>query len=282
MQRHTRVSQEEAPDAAAPVIESWDAEKADALLESLISSDPSISAVTAARQFIGDYLQGRIVKTEKGDCIINNTSRGKLPLGANKKDSIKLEAIARVPEVLTNGKAGDFEDLYKERDDAITGFYPFEKVIEIPARKLKAKVVIKVGKRENDVPRLVYDLNAKAVVLDGVKEKADAPPRVAAHEEQRNMDSTTTFNSIVGRKTPRQEDTTPELDVILDAIADDGLNLEILAVWDADGNLIPELADDYVEGEVTPQDEAPAPADTTWSARAGSFSFCALRTLGNL
>jgi hypothetical protein len=47
----------------------------------------------------------------------------------------------------------------------------------------------------------------------------------------------------------------PEVNTVLDAASDDdGLNITILAVWDADGNLIPELADGYEE-------PAPAPAD---------------------
>jgi hypothetical protein len=58
---------------------------------------------------------------------------------------------------------------------------------------------------------------------------------------------------------------------VLDAVedGDDGLNLTILAVWDANGNLIPELADGYVEesGEATSQDEssAPAPEQDAWT-----------------
>jgi hypothetical protein len=159
-------------------VTSWDAGKADKLLQAKKDAHPGKANEFIAREFIKDHLQGRTVGTEKGECIINSTSQGKLPQAASRRGSMKLEAIARVPEVLLHGKAGEMEPLYKSRPDKIDGFIPFTRTVEIGGKKVNVKV--KVGYRSNGFPHLVYNLDAAGNgTMDSVDaEMAPASPSV--------------------------------------------------------------------------------------------------------
>ena len=226
------------PSGGSEVIEAWDLAKADALLESAMVADPNIPPVPLARQFIESHLQGRIVKTAEGDCIINSGSKGELSLAANRYGKVKLHCIPRIPEILINGESLGLEKLKKERRDKIIGFYPFRHIVEFKDG-LKADVELRVGKREGDGLPLVYSMDAKWLTLDSVVAQKNGTSFIRYPVGQTNTHS-------VYRST---------IDVIMDASDstvnnddDDSMNIRIIAVWDKDGNRLPEFEDDANHG----------------------------------
>jgi hypothetical protein len=227
------------PAGGAEVIESWNTAKADGLLEQVRASNADNAPEFHAREFIAKHLQGRTVKTQKGDCIINATSRSKLPLAANRKGSVKLEAIARIPEILILGEAGELEALKKLRDDALDGFYQFSHTFDVPRKNIKVKARLQVGHREL-APNLVYSLEAtNGDVLDDVKGYGPAISRsLSVITDKSYMGSSGAAGGILDHfRRP--------VNLALDAAEEssDGLNLTIIAVWDKDGNRVHELED---------------------------------------
>jgi hypothetical protein len=240
--RAWQTDKESDPANGAEVIEVWDSAKADALLakkkEELEGNAPDY----VARQFIADHMQGRMVKTTIGDCVITHKTGGKIALAANRKGSLKLETVARIPEILTKGEVGEFDPKNKVRGDKIDGFYPFTHTMAIEDKRVKA--LIKVGRRENELPPLVYTLQAENIALDSTVNEATAFLYPAVMYVQRTSMETGLGKAVANNVLQP----IPEVNPVLDSAEDgDGLNIEILAVWDADGNLIPELADGYEE-----------------------------------
>jgi len=211
----------EDPAGGAAVIEAWDSAKADALMVRAASGANEASVESVARDFIGSHLQGRIVKTTKGDCLISAESKGKLPRAAGRKGGIKLKVIARIPEILVSGEAGELEENNKSRTDTKTGFYPFTKIVKID--EISVEALLKVAQRE-DAPNLVYNLDVRDVsVMDAVQ------------TENPSFTRRCTGNAVVDLGLDGVSES--NLCHTLDAVnSDDGLNIEILHVWDKDGN----------------------------------------------
>jgi hypothetical protein len=243
------------PAGGAKVIGMWDTEKADALLAKtkveLVGNAPEF----IARTFIADYLQGRVVKTKIGDCVINSMSKGKLPLAANRKGSLKMEAIARIPEILIDGNAGKMEKLKKKRNDNIDGFYPFTHLLRLEDKEVSVKV--KVGHRGVDGLPLVYNLDEPHVMFDSVNgEWLQTNLPSCTLSPAWNGASPEAIDNSIGQDSPEVKST------MLDAANAEEeesceLNITILAVWDKDGNRMPELED-------TPEGEGGGKADVTY------------------
>jgi hypothetical protein len=221
------------PSGGSEVIEAWDLAKADALLEKYLEYDPLIPAELLARKFIEDNLQGRKVKTKIGECVITSASKGKLPIASGRNNKIKLRCIPHVPEILINGVVGKLEELNKERKDNVVGYYPFTHILGFDD-ELEVQVVVKVGERTSGLP-LVYNMNAKWFALDNatsVGESTPIPPYNQANDKTKPA-SKNAFDLILYST---YED------------VNDGLNIKIIAVWDKDGNRLPEFEDDANHG----------------------------------
>jgi hypothetical protein len=159
------------PAEGAAIIETWDASKADALLVETQTGQEDATPEAVARKFIAQHLQGRLVRTRIGDCLINSVTKGKLPQAAGRKGGLKLMAVARVPEILIHGEVGSLEENHKERSDTFDGFYPFTHTLQFDDKLVQAR--IKVGHRAQ-TPNLVYSLDVSRVALDSTQ-KDESP-----------------------------------------------------------------------------------------------------------
>jgi hypothetical protein len=159
------------PAEGAAIIETWDATKADALLVETQTGQEDATPEAVARKFIAQHLQGRLVRTRIGDCLINSVTKGKLPQAAGRKGGLKLMAVARVPEILIHGEVGSLEENHKERSDTFDGFYPFTHTLQFDDKLVQAR--IKVGHRAQ-TPNLVYSLDVSRVALDSTQ-KDESP-----------------------------------------------------------------------------------------------------------
>lgn len=213
------------PAGGAQVVETWDSAKADALFSA--ETNEAEPHADAAHAFISRHLQGRIVKTVKGDCVINSRSAGKLAQGVHRAGGVKFRCIPRVPEVLTQGVADpDMMPINKARSDNIDGFYQFRRTLVWA--DLKADVRIKVGHRTGGITPLVYDMTANRVALD------------STNEEGSTCVPSTSSLGMPGAVCMGSDGAN---DQILDGAGaevndngDGGLNIEILRAWDNDGN----------------------------------------------
>jgi hypothetical protein len=256
------------PAGGAQAIETWDTAKADALLAAATAADPNKPAAPIARDFIANYLQGRIVKTKLGDCVFNATSRSELSLSVNRKNSLKIRVVPRVPEILIEGDTDGVLSPVEGRGSKnveqhkIDGFYKFTKTVDL--RDVRVFAEVKVGHRENDVIPMVYSLSEPGVLLDSaIKEGSIAGAfsrmPIIAHSatgyKPADMGSNAPWDSVLFKRHAESfdsakaqavacdaEGTVSASSAILDASApnvnddDDGLNIQILAVWDKDGN----------------------------------------------
>jgi len=276
------------PASGAQVIEAWDTGKADALLVAAMAADPNKPAAPIARDFIANYLQGRIVKTKLGDCVFNATSRSELSLSANRKNSLKIRVVPRVPEILiegdTDGVLAPVEGRGSKNVEQhkIDGFYKFTKTVDL--RDVRVFAEVKVGRRKNDVIPMVYSLSEPGVLLDSaIKEGSIAGAfsrmPIIAHSttgyKPADMGSNAPWDSVLFKRHAESfdsakaqavacdaEGTVSASSAILDASApdvnddDDGLNIRILAVWDKDGNeLDPETLEPLKPKDAGPSDD---------------------------
>lgn len=233
------------PAGGAAVIEAWDSDKADALMGALRNVEDPPPPDNSIRKFISRYLQGRIVKTRLGDCVFNATSRSELAVAANRKGSLKVRVIPRVPVVLLGGDTdGKLEPISADKSKTaaghgIDGFYTFRDTLGID--EIRVMVEVKVGHRSNETIPLVYSLGEPGKVLDGVKnEGSTLATRKAGISAAAATGSNGANNLIVD---------TSDGDVKDD---DDGLNIRILHVWDKDGNeLDPDTMESLTQSTVT-------------------------------
>lgn len=214
------------PAAGAQVINSWSGEKAESAMRELASSEQNV--MKAAKKFASEFLQGRVVKTAIGDCVINAMSVGKLVDSGTRKGSFKLVAIPHVPSILMNGQPGAEEQLRPDSSATVKGtsvyaFVPFTHTFLAGDVKIKASV--KVGRR-NAAPNLVYSLSKVEAVLDGAENKI-TPLFAYIQKPSDGMD----FAGSQGGDGAIVDNASGFVNTELD-----GLNIDILQVWDADGN----------------------------------------------
>lgn len=230
------------PAGGAGIIQTWDTAKADALMAESRHDSADKTPEAVARTYIADHLQGRIVRTKIGDCVINSTSRGKLAVSAGRKGGLKLAVIARVPEVLIGGNVGEIEPLHKTRADDLDGFYPFTHLLDMGETRVEAR--IKVWHRQAAVP-LVYSLDVSEIALDSTnREGPTFARRCTSVSAVVDMGSSEASELILDAASPE-----------VNPADDDGWNIQILRVWDKAGQeLDPETLEPLAENRKPDED----------------------------
>lgn len=201
------------PAGGAQIIESWDGAKASAAFGAA-----GESGATAVDSFVLNHLQGRIVKTKAGDCIINSMSRGKLTsMASHPLNKLLVLAVPHIPNILIEGDASGVESLRDVVSNKIdrtstSGFVTFTHKLSAGAFVLLASV--KAGVRQA-APHLVYSINAKEIGSE------------IAH-----------LNAISSEGSAGSSGADVSILDGASGFVNDDLNIEILEAWDADGNPI--------------------------------------------
>lgn len=228
--------------------EPWDSKKEAEIFSDMLKAADGKKTSSAVNAFISQRLQGRIFKTKAGDCIINSISTGKLTGGSERKGSIKLKVIPHIPDILTQGDPGS-EELLREnvsktvQKTSIYAFVPLTHTISIDDLSIQA--TIKLGKRK-DNPIMVYSLSASVVAMDSVQ---DEETHRVAYVRRDSEESPTLAGLPMGHES--------NLVHAFDSVnSDDDWNIEILHVWDKDGNeLDPETLEPVNQIPVKKQDD---------------------------
>lgn len=209
-----------------------------------------------ARAYFKEHLQGTTVQTVAGPVRIIGTSWKEMRRGM-KSDGLRAALIPHVIEILTGGNYHGREPLNKQRDDPFVAFHFFEKTVNALGMRVTAGV--NVGERADGM--LVYGLGhefeARWAKRRGAELSRGREPRGPAPGE-----SVPALDAIMGQsdrdgnekpapllalgKEPRVEAGPDDVSAILDATVVEeggGVNVVILAVYDADGARHPELED---------------------------------------
>jgi hypothetical protein len=230
------------PAEGSQIIAAWDSAKADALFESETKDIHPHAKV--ARKFIGRHMQGRIVKTKIGDCVITRDSSNKLAQGVNRANGVKFRCVPRIPEVLIDGNVNSAMQPIEvdqatgkpvQRKDNIDGFYQFRHILTWPD-KSRADVGVKVGSRKNEQPPLVYTLTASRIAaLDAVNTKERDP---ASPSTSSPVGTDVVCMGYSGASKVILDDVSGSVNAGFD-----DLNITVYAAWDKDGNRVPEFED---------------------------------------
>jgi hypothetical protein len=178
--------------------------------------DESLS--DAVERYVASNFQGRYIQTVIGKVLFNAVSKGELQLGT-KENELRAALIPFVPRTLTGGTYQGREPLKKKRKDNFVAFHKFAGEAEIG--NYRVKHVVSVGERENG--EFVF---------------------VAYHSKSEGTNSIThdsVSNYTVGRSQVMavpSESMVVALDGAVKSGDYDGWSIDIIAVWDADGNPI--------------------------------------------
>jgi hypothetical protein len=88
-------------------------------------------------------------------------------MAAGRNGGVETRCIPRVQEILIDGQPGQVRESSKDRSHGMVGFIPFEHRVHF-ADGMQAQIRLTVGRRPTDVLALVYDLVARAALLDSV------------------------------------------------------------------------------------------------------------------
>ena len=206
------------PAGGAELIESWDVEKADAMGSGLVSAG-------SVREFFAQHLAGRTVMTKAGPCYIGGRTGREMANASGRKGGLRLRLAPRVPEILLHGDVLPDEAISDPSNNVkragFTAMVPFVHIVNLGDVRVKAEV--KAGRRAGEVP-LVYSLRG----ISGLVEEAG----------NKNADTLrSALEATEGGQATRGKNAGSQImDSGSEAVNDDGLNLEILQVWDAEGN----------------------------------------------
>ncbi|WP_439254397.1 hypothetical protein [Pseudomonas monteilii] len=172
------------------------------------------AAFEAARTFYQEHLKGRVIQSVIGPVQINGTGWKKAKLGM-KSDALKAKLIEHVEEILVTGTAGQRQAPHKVRTDDFVAFHFIQKQVRVDELLVTAGVTVAEDSRGN----LFYNVShegreAWKAKENGATDYAGVGPR-SDDADNGTLDST-----------QREQD----LRTVEDTVADDDLNITILAV----------------------------------------------------
>ncbi|MFV3292392.1 hypothetical protein ACNFBR_27135 [Pseudomonas sp. NY11955] len=172
------------------------------------------AAFEAARTFYQQHLKGRVIQSVIGPVQINGTGWKKAKLGM-KSDTLKAKLIEHVEEILVTGTAGQRQAPHKVRTDDFVAFHFIQKQVRVDELLVTAGVTVAEDSRGN----LFYNVShegreAWKAKENGATDYAGVGPR-SDDADNGTLDST-----------QREQD----LRTVEDTVADDDLNITILAV----------------------------------------------------
>ncbi|APQ14653.1 hypothetical protein BJP27_24070 (plasmid) [Pseudomonas oryzihabitans] len=172
-----------------------------ALLQRLEGLDvtPEQAAFDKAKAFYQGTLQGQVVESVIGPVRLTGKGWRKAKFGL-KEDLLKARLIEHIVEILQGGTAGQRREPYKERDDGMVAFYFIQKDVRIDQEIVTAGVTVGEDAQGN----LFYNVS-------------HAGAKGWTANENGTLDSTWIEPRFV-------------LDAVNDSVAEDELNITILAV----------------------------------------------------
>lgn len=172
-----------------------------ALLKRLEGLDitPEQAAFDKAKAFYQGTLQGQVVASVVGPVRLTGKGWRKAKFGL-KEDLLKARLIERIVEILQGGTAGERREAYKQRDDGMVAFYFIQKDVQIDQEVVTAGVTVGEDAQGN----LFYNVSHAGA-------KGWTP------NENGTLDSTWIEPRFI-------------LDAVNDSLAEDDLNITILAV----------------------------------------------------
>lgn len=177
-----------------------------ALLQRLegLEITPEQAAFDKAKAFYQGTLQGQIVQSVVGPVRLTGKGWRKAKFGL-KEDLLKARLIERIVEILQGGTAGERREAYKQRDDGMVAFYFIQKDVQIDQELVTAGVTVGEDAQGN----LFYNVSHAGA-------KGWTP------NENGTLDSTWIEPRFI-------------LDAVNDSLAEDDLNIIILAVRSVGG-----------------------------------------------
>lgn len=172
-----------------------------ALLQRLegLTITPEQAAFDKAKAFYQGTLQGQVVQSVVGPVRLTGKGWRKAKFGL-KEDLLKARLIEHIVEILQGGTAGQRREPYKARDDGMVAFYFIQKDVQIDQELVTAGVTVGEDAQGN----LFYNVS-------------HAGAKGWTANENGTLDSTWIEPRFV-------------LDAVNDSVAEDDLNITILAV----------------------------------------------------
>lgn len=178
------------------------------------------AAFEKARQFYQEHLKGQLIQSVVGPVSVNSTGWKKSKQGM-KSDVLKARLIEYVREILETGTAGARQEPHKERKDAFVAFYFIQKQVKVDDLLVTAGVTV----AEDGKGNLFYNVShaergSWKAYKNGVTDYAGVGPR--SDDAANGM-----LDALPQEQLPG---------AVEDTVADDDINITILAVVAVDPN----------------------------------------------
>lgn len=178
------------------------------------------AAFEKARQFYQENLKGQLIQSVVGPVSVNSTGWKKSKQGM-KADVLKAKLIEHVREILETGTAGQRQESHKERNDAFVAFYFIQKQVRVDDLLVTAGVTVAEDGKGNLFYNISHaDRESWKAYKNGAPDYAGVGPR-----------SGDAANGMLDGLPQEQEPS-----AVGDTVADDDINITILAVVAVDPN----------------------------------------------
>lgn len=178
------------------------------------------AAFEKARQFYQENLKGQLIQSVVGPVSVNSAGWKKSKQGM-KADVLKAKLIEHVREILETGTAGQRQESHKERNDAFVAFYFIQKQVRVDDLLVTAGVTVAEDGKGNLFYNISHaDRESWKAYKNGAPDYAGVGPR-----------SGDAANGMLDGLPQEQEPS-----AVGDTVADDDINITILAVVAVDPN----------------------------------------------
>ncbi|WP_426237463.1 hypothetical protein [Pseudomonas sp. TWP3-2] len=183
-------------------------------------ADAGQAAFEQARQFYQENLKGQLIQSVVGPVSVNSTGWKKSKQGM-KSDVLKARLIEFVREILETGTAGQRQEPHKARNDSFVAFYFIQKQVKVDDLLVTAGVTVAEDGKGNLFYSISHaDRGSWKAYKNGATDYAGVGPR-----------SDDAANGMLDSLPLVQESSSVE-----DTVADDDINITILAVVAVDPN----------------------------------------------
>ncbi|QLG96708.1 hypothetical protein HZF02_32850 (plasmid) [Pseudomonas yamanorum] len=184
------------------------------------------AAFEKARQFYQENLKGQLIQSVVGPVSVNSTGWKKSKQGM-KSDLLKARLIEHVREILETGTAGQRQEPHKDRNDGFVAFYFIQKQVRVDDLLVTAGVTVAEDAKGNLFYSISHaDRDAWKAYKNGAPDYAGVGPRSG------NADD----GMLDGLPQVQESDTDQ------DTVADDDINITILAVVAVESSAVPAQA----------------------------------------
>jgi len=178
------------------------------------------AAFEKAREFYQENLKGQLIQSVVGPVSVNSTGWKKSKQGM-KSDVLKARLIEHVREILETGTAGQRQEPHKERNDAFVAFYFIQKQVKVDDLLVTAGVTVAEDAKGN----LFYSISHAG--RDSWQAKKNGAPDYAGVGPRSGDTADGMLDGLPQEQAPNAVD---------DTVADDDINITILAVVAIDPN----------------------------------------------